>query len=143
MPPENCAIGWSAASSRPNCSSSSLGGRAGLGASAGPEQAAEEPRGSRWPVRFSSTEAYWPVTPTSWRTHVRLAAHVDAEDLARRRASIGSSVASILQHRGLAGAVGAEDAEDLAAAHLEVDAVDGAQVAEGLDQAAWPGRPLL
>ena len=35
---------------------------------------------------------------------------------------------------GLAGAVGPEQAEDLAAAHLEVDVVDGGEGAEFLDQ---------
>ena len=86
------------------------------------------------PVRFSSTEAYCPVTPTSWRIMC-----------GSRRTStpkmLGLAVVDRQQggehpqHRGLAGAVGAEHAEDLAAADLEVDAVDRALVAEGLDQA--------
>ena len=38
------------------------------------------------------------------------------------------------EHRGLAGAVGPEHAEDLAAADLEVDVVDRSLGAEGLDQ---------
>jgi hypothetical protein len=67
-------------------------------------------------------------------THeVRLAADVVAEDLgmpAVDRQQRGQH----LQHRGLAGAIGAEHAEDLAAAYLQVDAVDGALVAERLEQ---------
>ena len=38
--------------------------------------------------------------------------------------------------RGLAGAVGAEDREDHAARHVEVDAVDGAQAPKLLDESA-------
>ncbi len=45
-------------------------------------------------------------------------------------------------HGGLAGAVGAEYAEDLAAAHFEVDAVDGAEVAEGLDEPGGADREV-
>src|SRR4051794_19152432 len=66
---------------------------------------------------------------------MRLAGHVDAEDLGVARVD-GEQRGEHPQHRGLAGTVGTEDAEDLALAHLEVDAVDGPQVAEGLHQAA-------
>ncbi len=60
-------------------------------------------------------------------------AHVDAEELgaaAVHRQQGGEH----LEHRGLPGAVGPEHAEHLATVHLEVDAVDGAHVAEGLDE---------
>ena len=45
-----------------------------------------------------------------------------------------------LDGRRLAGAVGAEQAEALAAADLEIEAVDGDDVAEALDQAATADR---
>jgi hypothetical protein len=38
--------------------------------------------------------------------------------------------------RGFAGAVGTEDAEDLARVHGEVDAIDGGKLAVALDQAS-------
>ena len=65
---------------------------------------------------------------------VRLAPDVDAEDgrLARVDREQGGEH---LEHGGLAGAVGAEHAEDLAAADGQVDGVDGALVAERLDEA--------
>ena len=93
MPPENCAIGRSAASSRPNCSSSSPRGRRGLALEAGPA-AGRTARGSRCAVRFSSTEAYCPVTPSSCRT---LCGSRRRRRRRSRRAppSIGSRVASI------------------------------------------------
>ena len=53
-----------------------------------------------------------------------------------------SSVASIRIVGGLAGAVGAEHAVDRAAADGEVDAVDGADVAEGLHQARGLDREV-
>src|SRR5690606_17022378 len=59
--------------------------------------------------------------------------HVDAEDLGATpvdREQGGQHA----QHGRLARAVGAEDAEDLSGRDLEVDAVDGAAAAEGLDQ---------
>ena len=85
-------------------------------------------------VRFSSTEAYCPVTPRSWRTTCGLPAYVGAEDL--RVAGVDREQGGQhLEHGGLAGAVGSEDAEDLAAVDGQVDAVDGALVAEPLDQA--------
>ena len=54
-----------------------------------------------------------------------------------RRARVGPRQRRQHAHqRRLAGAVRAEDGEDHAARHVEVDAVDGAQVAEPLDEAA-------
>ena len=88
-------------------------------------------------VRFSSTEANWPVTPISWRTRWGSVRDVVAEDLAGPAVDREEG-GEHLEHGGLAGAVGAEDAEDLAAVDLEVDPVDGALVAELLDE---PGRP--
>ena len=85
-------------------------------------------------VRFSSTEAYCPVTPSSWRT-TWAPAYVVPEDL--RLATVDRQQGGEhLEHGGLAGAVGSEDAEDLAAADLEVDAVDRTLFAEVLHQAA-------
>ena len=84
-------------------------------------------------VRFSSTEAYCPVTPSSWRTTCGLAAYVGAEDLRVARVD-REQRRQHLEHGGLAGAVGSQDAEHLAPAYDEVDAVDGALLAEGLDQ---------
>ena len=93
MPPENCAIGLSAASSRPNCSSSSLGGRRAP-ARRQALQAAEQPQvlasrsGSRRPRRTARSRR--PAgAPRAGRGRRR-----------RRRSrrgppSIGSSVASI------------------------------------------------
>ena len=54
-------------------------------------------------------------------------------DAARLR---GDRAGEHADRRGLAAAVGAEEAEDLAASHVEVDAVDGGEVAEALGQAA-------
>jgi hypothetical protein len=68
---------------------------------------------------------------------VRLAAYVVTEHLgvpAVDRQQRGEH----LQHRGLAGPVGTQDAEHLAASYLEVDVVDGALFAERLDQALGP-----
>ena len=142
MPPENCEIGLSAASSRPNCSSR-RSGRAGAGPAAMPCSRANSQRFSR-AVRFSSTEAYCPVTPSSWRIMCGLASYVDPEDLGLAlvdRQQGGEHP----QHGGLAGAVGAEHAEDLAAADLQVDAVHGALVRRRSSRArrrARPGRCL-
>ncbi len=70
----------------------------------------------------------------------QLAHHVRVLLRRRRRRSAPAAVhreqrGEHLEHRGLAGAVGSEDAEDLAAAYLQVDAVDGPEVAEGLHEA--------
>ena len=114
-------------------------------ASAGPARS-RGPRGGSSPwrrpksirfsvaVRFSSTEAYCPVTPRSWRTTCGLRAYVDAED-ARVTVVDREQRGEHLEHGGLAGAVGSQDAEHLAPVHGQVDAVDGALLAEVLDQA--------
>src|SRR6478735_11385535 len=64
---------------------------------------------------------------------VGVAADVDAED-ARLSAVHREEGGEHLQGGGLAGAVRAEHAEDLAAPDLEVDAVDRPEVVEGLDE---------
>jgi hypothetical protein len=59
----------------------------------------------------------------------------------RRRAGIGLGERRKHAHqRGLAGAVGPENREDHAARHDQIDVVDGAQIAEGLDHAARRNR---
>jgi hypothetical protein len=55
------------------------------------------------------------------------------QDLPRGRALRAGDHA---EQRGLAGAVGTDDAEDLALAQVEVDAVEGAQPAEPLGETA-------
>ena len=89
MPPENCEIGRSAASSSPKLPSSSSA-VARRGATARPWSRPKSQRFSR-AVRFSSTEAYCPVTPTSWRISCGRGCDVDAEDLGvgRRRWAAG------------------------------------------------------
>ena len=84
--------------------------------------------------RVSSTDAYWPVTPISWRTICGSLDDVVAEDLGP--AAVGAQQGG--EHAdggGLAGAVRAEHAVDGAGANGQVDAVDGAVVAEDLDEA--------
>ena len=133
MPPENCVICLSAASSsaEPAEQVARRSTRACLS-----RQPSSRPNSQRFSraVRFSSTEAYWPVTPTSWRTSCGCFA-TSTPKISALAAVDRQQRGEHLEHRGLAGAVGAEHAEDLAAADLEVDAVDGAQVAEGLDEA--------
>jgi hypothetical protein len=51
---------------------------------------------------------------------------------ARESGGRGDERGEHAQQRGLAGAVGAEQAEDLAVAHSEAQAVDGAEIAEAL-----------
>ena len=131
MPPENCEIGRSAASSSPKLPSSSAA--VGLGPARGQAlEPAEEPEvlaGGEVLV----DRGVLPGDADQLAHLVGAARDVDAEDL-------GAAAVDRQQrrehpeHRGLAGAVGAEHAEDLAAAYLEVDAVDGAEVAEGLDE---------
>ena len=65
--------------------------------------------------------------------HVRVSTDVDAED-AGLAAVDRQQGREHLEGRGLAGAVGAEHAEDLAATDLEVDPVDRPEVAERLDE---------
>ena len=87
------------------------------------------------PVRSSSTEAYWPVRLTFCRTAAASRDHVVAEHrgpAARRLEQRGEHA----DRGGLAGAVGAEQAVDGAAADRQVNAVQGPRGAEGLDQAA-------
>ena len=80
--------------------------------------------------------------PQELADDVRVAAYVDPEDL--RVARLHREQRGQHLHQGrLAGAVGAEHAEDLTAADLEVDAVDGAVVAEGLDQPVRGDRRQL
>ena len=127
MPPENAEIGLVAASVRSNCSSR-CAPRRRASVRPRPWRRAKSQRFSV-AVRFSSTEANCPVTPSSWRTRWGSVRDVVAEDLAGPAVDREEG-GEHLEHGGLAGAVGAEDAEDLAAVDLEVDAVDGAVVAE-------------
>ena len=140
MPPEKCLIGLAAASWRSNCSSS----RAAVGARLGPAEALEpaeqvEVLGGGEQLVDRGVLA---GDAQQLADDVRLAAYVDPEDLrvARLQREQGGQH---LHQGGLAGAVGAEHTEDLTAADLEVDAVDGAVVAEGLDQAVGGDRRQL
>ena len=132
MPPEKCLIGLFAASVRSNCSSSRSAvrraTRRGRALEAGEE---DEVLGGGEQLVDRGVLA---GDAEQLADDVRLAADVDAEDgrLARVDRQQGREH---LEHGGLAGAVGAEHAEDLAAAHGQVDGVDGALVAERLDQA--------
>ena len=119
MPPENCEICLSAASSRPNRPSRSSAVVRRDFAEATPSRRPNSQRFSR-AVRFSSTEAYCPVTPTSWRTTCGCC-WTSTPKICALAAVHRQQGREHLQHRGLAGAVGPEDAEDLAAADLEVD----------------------
>ena len=101
----------------------------------------ESPRGGRAaarfsrPVRSSSSEANWPVMAIEARTSCGAATR--SWPITRRRARIRRRERRQHAHqRRLAGAVRAEDGEDHAARNVEVDPVDGAHVAEALDQAA-------
>ena len=135
MPPENAEIGLSAASVRSNCSSSA--GRRScvprLGDALEPGEEHEVLGGGEVLV----DRGVLPGHAEQLADDVRLTAYVVAEHLARAAVDRQQG-GEHLEHRGLAGAVGSEDAEDLAAADLEVDVVDGALVAEGLDQALGP-----
>ena len=92
IPPENCAIGLSAASSRPNCSSSRLP----VARAAAERRPWSRPNSHMFSaaVRSSSTDAYWPVTPSSWRTRCGSRA-TSTPNTRACPASIGSIVASI------------------------------------------------
>ena len=70
-----------------------------------------------------------------------LGAHVAAEDRGLALVDVQER-REHPEHRGLAGAVGAEHTEDLAASHLEVDPVDGALVAELLDEPGGADREV-
>src|SRR5207237_1337315 len=77
--------------------------------------------------------------------HMRAQAHhrtaVDVDPARLRPLDAGDAV----EQRGLAAAVGADDAEDLTPSHLEGDVVDGAQASELLDNALHleDGLPFL
>jgi len=84
------------------------------------------------PVRSSSTEAYWPVTPISCRTW-------SAGDERHSRRSWRSHCRSAAEWPASAAswscrAVWSENTKDLALAHDEVDAVDGASRAKALHE---------
>jgi hypothetical protein len=86
-----------------------------------------------WPVRASSTAAYWPVRPMRARAPLGLLEDVDPVDLGatgvgqeqRREDADGS---------GLAGSVWSENPEDLAPLDVEVDAAERLGVSEALGQ---------
>ena len=92
IPPENCEIGLFAASSRPNCPSS----RFAAARASAERRPWSLPNSHRFSVavRSSSTDAYWPVTPTSWRMRCGSLA-TSTPNTRACPASIGSSVASI------------------------------------------------
>ena len=92
MPPENCESGRSAASSSPNCSSR----RTAVARASAERMPCRRPKSHRFSVavRFSSTDAYWPVTPISWRTRCGSRA-TSTPKIRASPASIGRSVASI------------------------------------------------
>ena len=93
MPPEKVLICRSAASVRPNRSSRSTAVAFDLE----DDRPCRRPKSQRFslPVRFSSTEAYCPVTPTSWRIMCGCRRTSTPKMLASPP-SIGSRVASIL-----------------------------------------------
>ena len=132
MPPEKCAICLVAASSSPNCVSS----RSAVSRAAGrlePLQAAEQEQvlgGGQVLV----DRGVLPGHAEELADGVRVASYVDAED-ARVALVDREQGGQHLEHGGLAGAVGSQDAEHLASVHGQVDAVDGAVVAEALDHA--------
>ena len=133
MPPENCDERPLGGLLEPELLEQAPRGRAGV-RRAQPLQAPEEPQvlGRREVLvdrRVLAGDA------DQLADAMRLAGHVDAEDLGVARVD-RQQRREHPQHRGLAGAVRPEDAEDLALADLEVDAVDGAQVAERLHQPA-------
>ena len=86
------------------------------------------------PVRFSSTAAYWPASPMRVRT--RSACGHDVVARGRSPPGVGAQDGGEDAHRrGLAGPVGAEQAEDGALLDGEAHAVEGAHLpAEGLVQ---------
>src|SRR5262249_42551689 len=82
-----------AASSRPNCSSS----RVAVARASAERRPCRRPNSQRFSVavRSSSTDAYCPVTPSSWRTRCGSRA-TSTPNREARPSSIGNSVASIL-----------------------------------------------
>ena len=114
-------------------------------ARAAPARAASPPRaccrragrpssGSRSPVRFSSTAAYWPASPIRERSFARVLDHVQPGHA--RLARVGRQQRREHAHRGrLPGPVRAEHAQHGAGRGLEIDTVEGADVPERLDEA--------
>ncbi len=87
-----------------------------------------------WPVRFSSTAAYWPARPICERNSRGVLRRRRARDAGG--AGVGREQRREDSHRGgLAGAVRAEDAEHAAFGRGEVDAAKGLHVAERLLEA--------
>ena len=86
------------------------------------------------PVRSSSTDAYWPVSPIVCRTW--RASRTTSKPATRADPAVGGEQRGQDAHRGrLAGAVRPEDAEHGAFADGEVDAGEGLGGAESLGQA--------
>ena len=132
MPPEKCLIGLLAASGEVELLEQPVRRTTRLGA-ADALQAGEEDEvlgGGEQLVDRRVLARHAEQLPHD----VRLAADVDAED-ARLAGVDREQGGEHLEHGGLAGAVGAEYAEDLAATDGQVDRVHGALVAERLDQA--------
>ncbi len=93
------------------------------------------------PVRFSSTAAYWPASPIRWR---RAAASrtTSSPTTVAVPASGMSSVVSTRTSVVLPAPLGPSRPRTVPLAHVEIDAVEGAHVAEGLDDAADDDRRL-
>ena len=121
MPPEYPPTRRSAASVSPMRSSSSLA-RAARRLCGAPADAPCSRRCSR-PVRIESSAASWSAAPMAARTSRTLRGDVEGAD---RRAAAGrrQQRRQHLHRRRLAGAVGTEEAVDLARLHLEVDSRD-------------------
>ncbi len=133
MPPENCEMGRWAASVRPNCSSRSSRGAVGplRGQSLQP---AEQPEVLA--ARQVLVDRRVLTGDADELAHcVALVAHVVAED-PRLAAIDRQQRRQHLQHRGLAGAVRTEHAEDLTLHDGEVDRVHGVIRAEHLREVA-------
>ena len=123
-----------AAASERSKAASSSSARAFAARPRKPQRRASSRRFSR-PVRSSSSEANWPVMAIAARTSCGAATR--SWPMTRRRPRIRRGQRREHAHqRRLAGAVRAENGEDHAARHVEVDAVDGAHLAEALDEAA-------
>ena len=86
------------------------------------------------PVRSSSTDAYWPVSPIVWRTW--RASRTTSKPADPGRSAVGGDQRRQDAHRGrLAGAVRPEDAEHGPFRDGEVDAGERLGGAESLGQA--------
>ena len=86
------------------------------------------------PVRMPSTAANWPVRLMLLAHSFRLARGVEAADAGGAAVGLEQRRKDV-DHRRLAGAVRSEQREDLAAPHLEVDALQDLGLLEGLRQA--------